>query len=374
MIKSKIFAAYLPQFHKTPENDKFWGEGFSDWCGVKNARPLFEGQKQPRVPLGNNYYDLTDIHVLEWQSSIAKKYGISGFNIYHYWFKDNHKVLYKPAELLLNNQEIDIEFFFTWDNTSWVRSWSNIKGNSWSPLYDQRKNLNLNEVLLELSYGNEIDWKCHFQYLVDFFKDKRYLKIDNKPVFSMMNCNDRNKIRQMLSFWNGLAIEYGFNGMYYIFAKKTLQNNNFGEGYFIYQPRSSGWAVKDALLRVVNKYLAIDIAKSKSVKYLVEYSHLWKKILRLSRKIARDNSIFCGFVRYDDTPRRGKNAAVVYNESPQLFYKYFGEMYKLSCENNKPFILLTAWNEWGEGAYLEPDEDDKDDYLEVIKKIKEEVI
>ena len=132
-MKPEIFAAYLPQYHETEENNMFWGKGFTDWVGVKAAKPQFDGHIQPRVPLNNNYYDLSDYKVIHAQAQLAKKYGIDGFNIYHYWFDKSHPVLFKPAQNILEHKDIDIKFFFTWDNHSWIRSWSNIRGNAWAP-------------------------------------------------------------------------------------------------------------------------------------------------------------------------------------------------------------------------------------------------
>ena len=161
MVKTKIIAAYLPQFHETKENNEFWGEGFTDWVGVKKAKPQFRGHIQPKVPLDNKYYDLLDVNTIKWQTTLANKYGVDGFNIYHYWFKNGKKMLNKPAELILENKDINIKFFFSWDNCSWVRSWSSIQGNNWTPENNNGKK----QCLLELDYGDEKQWEKHFNYL-----------------------------------------------------------------------------------------------------------------------------------------------------------------------------------------------------------------
>ncbi|MBQ0066894.1 MAG: glycoside hydrolase family 99-like domain-containing protein, partial [Phascolarctobacterium sp.] len=138
--KVKVIANYLPQYHRIPENDMWWGEGYTDWVATKNAKPLFEGHRQPRIPLDNNYYDLSDVNTIRWQAQLARKYGVYGFGIYHYWFNSNMQLLQKPAELLLKNKDIDINFMFIWDNSSWIRSWSNIKEcNDWAPKFDREQ-------------------------------------------------------------------------------------------------------------------------------------------------------------------------------------------------------------------------------------------
>lgn len=122
----KIFTMYLPQFHRTLENDAWWGEGFTDWVSTKNVAPLFSGHVQPRIPLNSNYYDLTEKETMKWQAELMHQYGIDGMCIYHYWFKDGRKVLEKPAENLLKWKDIDMPFCFYWANESWARSWSNV--------------------------------------------------------------------------------------------------------------------------------------------------------------------------------------------------------------------------------------------------------
>ena len=367
MKKSKIFAAYLPQYHEIKENNEFWGEGFTDWVGVKKAEPLFENHYQPKVPLNNNYYDLSKVEVLKWQAELARKYLIDGFNIYHYWFKGGHKVLETPAENLLNNPEIDIEYFFSWDNTSWVRTWGNINGNDWAPKFDGNKN-NGSKILLEFEYGNEEDWKKHFDYLLPFFKDKRYLKINNKPFFCMMRTSEDDKLRAMHDFWNNEAKKNGFDGIIMYTTVKMFNNKNILDGQFTYEPRYSAWGKWEAICVRLNKYLHLNSNKNG---YRYDYESVWKNIIRNAKKNA-DKDIFYGsVVNYDDTARRGEKAGILKNVSPDIFEKYFSMLYELSCKNDKDVLFITAWNEWGEGAYLEPDEVTGYKYFEAIKRVKE---
>ena len=136
--KVKVIANYLPQYHTIPENDKWWGKGFTDWIAVKATEPAYEGHNQPRVPLNENYYSLDCADSIRWQASLAREYGIYGFGIYHYWFSSNQQLLQKPAELLLQNKDIDINFMFIWDNLTWKRTWSKLsRGLDWAPNYDK---------------------------------------------------------------------------------------------------------------------------------------------------------------------------------------------------------------------------------------------
>ena len=372
MINTKIYAAYLPQYHETKDNNMFWGEGFTDWVSVKNAKPMFEGHEQPKVPLNDNYYDLSNVSIIKWQAKLAKNYGIDGFNIYHYWFKNGKQELEKPAELLLENKDIDIDFFFTWDNSSWRRTWGNVKGNDWAPNFDKAPIGDMQSaMLIEFDYGNEEQWKKHFDYLIPFFKDERYLKIKNKPVFMFMNTDEVETLKNMGNKWDEWAKEAGFNGMYLSTRKKMFFSKPVFETEFLYEPVMSGWGKRRTIENKITHLLKLKSSESKDVKYKYTYNKIWEKIIRNAKK-NKGQFIPGSFVRYDDTPRRGKKAAVILGESPQLFKKYLIELYAICCSKNIELLLLTAWNEWGEGAYIEPDSKNGFKYLEAIKDVKNE--
>ena len=162
--KVKIIANYLPQFHRTPENDEWWGEGYTEWTAVKAAKPLFAGHDQPRIPLNKNYYSLDEVAAIRWQCDLARSYDIYGFGIYHYWFSSEQKLLTKPSELLLCNGDININYMFIWDNSNWIRTWSNVKtnGNVWAPQFEGARDSKSDDGLLaELKYGGKSEWKKH---------------------------------------------------------------------------------------------------------------------------------------------------------------------------------------------------------------------
>lgn len=370
MNKTKVFAAYLPQYHITEDNNKFWGEGYTDWEGVKKARPLFEGHNQPRIPLNNNYYDLSDYKAIEWQAETASQYGIDGFDIYHYWFKDGKQELEKPAELLLAHPEIDIEYYFTWDNCAWRRTWSNVQGNDWAPLFEGEKKVDANgvSVLVDFDYGGEDQWTKHFDYLLQFFRDCRYLKIDNKPVFAFMTTVDHEKLTKMAIYWDELAKQSGFSGMYLISQKSFYKEKVHLNNTFIYEPITSAWGKKKSWNEKIKKYFHIEFKNQGPAKFIYDYERVWRRIIRNTRKTSCIHSCF---VRYDDTPRRGKNAGVIVHDTSELFGKYFRQFYQICSKKAEPFVLITAWNEWGEGAYLEPDASGGYSYLEALKRALE---
>lgn len=370
MYKTKIFAAYLPQYHETEENNKFWGKGFTDWVTVKKAEALFEGHNQPRKPLNENYYDLSNPYSIKEQVRLAKQFGVDGFNIYHYWFKNGHVVLQKPAELILENKDIEIEFFFSWDNSSWKRSWSNVQGNDWAPRFElQGEDKEKSTYLLELDYGGQEQWREHFNYLLPYFKDSRYLKIDNAPVFMFFSNIDIKKIQKMGECWKEWAKENGFNGLYLVTQKGPFFRHKVFNAEFYYQPNYSGWAKQHAIKNRIKEFCP-ELVKEKEDPYMYNYEKIWKCIYRQAKRTIKKDYIIGSFVSYDDTPRRGKQGIVVVKESVDLFKKYFGKIYELCCKNECDIILLTAWNEWGEGAFLEPDENNKYKYLEAVKEVK----
>ena len=176
----KILALNLPQFHEIEENNEWWGKGFTEWVNVKAAKPLFEGHRQPVVPLNQNYYNLLDRGTIAWQIELAKKYSVYGFCFYHYWFSSKKNLLQTPAELFLADKSLDLKFCFAWDNEPWTRTWSAQEGNAWSPIMDAKVDNHGKKVLVEFDYEDEIGWENHYNYLLPFFKDSRYIKKDNK--------------------------------------------------------------------------------------------------------------------------------------------------------------------------------------------------
>ena len=364
-MKPKIIAMYLPQFHQIPENDEFWGEGFTDWVTVKNAKPLFEGHRQPRFPLNNNYYDLSIKENVEWQCKLAKEYGVYGFGIYHYWFNNEKNLLTKPAEIILENDDVDINYFFTWDNVSWKRTWSNVDGNDWAPLVDgQNKDTKGPQLLIHYILGEEKDWERHYDYVRIHFLSPKYIKKDNSPVFCIMNYS--KEIERMCNYWQVLAKRDGFDGIHFVFKEYKYLNIPSNRYRFSYEPSSSGWDSTSILERINNKVKKIFHLNNHL--HVFSYDKIWSDLLKKAIKLSTPEYYHGAFVSYDDTPRRGTNRGIVVDgDSPVKFERYMRELIKISESQGKEYIFLTAWNEWGEGAYLEQDTRYGDEYLLALK-------
>lgn len=365
--KPKILAMYLPQYHEVKENSEFWGKGFTDWVSVKKATSLYENHDQPVIPLNSFYYDLSKKEDIAWQIDLAKKYGVYGFGIYHYWFSNDKQLLTRPAEIILENRDLDIPFFFAWDNASWRRTWSKFRGNAWAPMEDaaNKKQSKGQSILVEYKLGRENDWRIHFEYLMDYFKDDRYIKVNGKPLFEIFNYSD--DIYKMHQYWDKLAKDNGFNGIEIMYKNSALYKLPQGCTNFCYEPQNAGWGTGWKIWTFKALSLLGLAGKNGPLKY--SYDEVCKKIIKNAKKRKEANNWHGAFVAYDDTPRRGKQGRVIIGSTPEKFKHYLYELMEICLEQKKDYILLTAWNEWGEGATLEPSESYKFDYLKAISEV-----
>lgn len=370
MQKLKIVAMYLPQFHQIPENDEFWGKGFTDWETVKRAKPLYEGHCQPRVPLNGNYYDLSQEDNVEWQTKLAYEHGIYGFGVYHYWFNNEKNLLTRPAEIIRDSQTCKIKYFFVWDNNSWVRSWSNVAGNAWAPNAEKDRDKKKGPtVLIQYVLGEEPEWLRHYEYLREHFKSNNYEKINNKPVFCILSYNP--KMKRMFDYWEELAKKDGYDGIHFILMRfKRNENWNWISKY-TYQPHfASLWKQGNLLERAIKKLMGKAGYKPKAKLRYFDYDKTWEILLKQTAKDSDGSIINGGFVDYDDSPRRGAIRGNVFKgATPEKFKTYFTKLVDITILQKKEYLFLTAWNEWGEGAYLEPDEHNGFAYLEAVKDV-----
>lgn len=371
-MTTKIISFYLPQYHQIPENDAWWGEGFTEWTNVKRTMPVFNGQVQPNTPLNNNFYNLLDKPTVEWQTDLANRYGIYGFCYFHYYFKGK-KLLEKPAENLLKWRDIKQNFCFMWANVSWKRTWKAAKVPTTTWIASDGQSDTGNGFLMEQTYGDQKDWIEHFNYLLAFFKDDRYIKKDNKPIFLIYHVDLIPEAQDMFSLWNDLAKENGFNGVHIVSTNKPAPTIPQVEAVAHYGP---GLGLSKSLVpklimvyrRMVNKIAKL-ILKRKLLYDIWDYEFVWRMNNKL-RPFGNIPNYAGGFVKYDDTPRRGKDALYIKNASPSLFEKYLQKQIEISKALFKTdFLFLDAWNEWGEGNYLEPDVRNEYAYLEAVKKV-----
>lgn len=353
MSKPKIVAFHLPQYHCFKENDEWWGKGFTEWTNTKSAKPLYKGHYQPKTPMDNKYYNMLDEETRLWQYDLAKKHGVDAFCYYHYWF-DGKLLMEKPLELALNDKT-DFPFFLCWANEPWTRAWDG--GDK--------------EVIMPQVYRGEPDWEAHFNYLLPFFKLDRYVKIDGAPVFVLYRSNNIPRCEEMIEYWDKKCKEAGFNGVYVIeeyncFQTQTVTNNS--KAVLKFEPMYS-MGKRNFFNKVADKIRnKLKNAKNKTNCSWRNYDQVWKLSLKHDEKT--DKTLFYGgFVDFDNTARKKKNGMIFYNASIEKFKKYLSKQMRLAEKNNAEFLFLNAWNEWAEGAYLEPD--DKRGYalLTAVKEV-----
>ncbi|NRE71161.1 glycoside hydrolase family 99-like domain-containing protein [Enterococcus faecium] len=363
----RVIACYLPQFHEIPENNEWWGEGFTEWTNVKTARPLYSGHYQPREPINDNYYDLLNDDVKEWQVSIAKKNGIYGFCFYHYWF-DGKMLLEKPVEQFLKNKNLDINFCLSWANEPWTKAWVS-------------KN---DSILIEQNYGNEENWEKHFDYLLPFFKDSRYICNDGKPLFVIYRPEQIGCLNEMLDYWQILAKKNGLAGIDFAYQHidfdllKDKDDSRFAyniEYEPLYAMNDMTNPIKKFLissLKFIDNFTQKIVSKKASELYLkkvrtLSYDDVWAASLIDENKDKK--KIAGAFVDWDNTPRRGTKGLVIKDATPDKFYKYFDlKIKQVKKSYSTDMIFIFAWNEWAEGGYLEPDKKFNDNYLKSVKE------
>ncbi len=373
----KLIAMYFPQFHRIRENDEWWGKGFTDWHNVKAARPQFKDHYQPRVPLGLNYYDQSREDTVRWQVELARRYGIYGFCHYHYWF-EGHQLLETPTELLLANPDIDIRFCLSWANETWSRRWDGLD----------------HHILIQQTHTPDKEkWQKHFDYLVRAWRDPRAIRVDGRPVFVIYRPQRISRIDDMLAYWREQARRAGLPGLYFVFQKQyELPNRNclrsfdaqfqFQPFEAIYSPGFDKHSIRHSPLlrlarrmpdRVQNRLRSIRARLYKQLTFH-DYDAVWKQMLQI-----RDDHgmvTFPGaFVDWDNTPRYKNRATIFRGASPERFRHWFAQLAASMPQRSLPeeFVFFNAWNEWSEGAYLEPDEQHGHAYLEAMQAVLEAV-
>lgn len=362
----KVIAFYLPQFHSIPENDKWWGKGFTEWTNTKKGIPNFKGHYQPHIPFENNYYNLLDKETQKSQIELAKKYGVDGFCYYHYWFKNGKKLLERPIENMLHDSSVDMPFCLCWANETWSRRWDGSE----------------NEILIEQDYGDINNWKAHYNYLSQFFHDKRYIKIKNNPILVIYKPNEIEQLEEKLNYWNELAKKDGFEKIVYMV--QYPQFNQKIEQLFDYtiefEPQyTSDKARRKKMNTLINDpilFFNIGIARILQAMGIRTYKKFSYKIVsrNSSNRRLEYKHLPGAFPNWDNTARKKLKSDIYHGSSPSLFYRYLCKQFKKRYDNGSSpeFIFINAWNEWAEGAHLEPDEKYGYSYLSALKKAKTE--
>lgn len=361
--KTKLIAFYLPQYHEIPENNEWWGKGFTEWTNVKRGRKLYYGHYQPKVPLHQNYYDLSDPRVMQKQAKLAKEYGIDGFCFYHYYFTGK-KLLEKPVEAY-RKQKNKLPYCFSWANQSWARTWYGKDCSS--------------EVLLEQTYGGEKEWKDHFNYLLPFFLDESYIKVNQCPMFLIYLPKDFKQCNAMIERWNTWAKAAGLNGIHFVAMDTGFPVKRFWSGIDAtvdFEPMRS---MRDLPLDIIRKrklrrekFMNAGISKSlfvnsRLVDNVCTYDLLNQLILEREYSYNIEKNYLGVFTAWDNSARKDESSIIIRGGTPKKFEQYLVKQIHKSKAMNNEFLFINAWNEWSEGAYLEPDEKHGYAYLHAVK-------
>lgn len=356
MSKPKIIAFFLPQFHPTPENDQWWGKGFTEWNVVTKARPLFKGHYQPHYPADLGFYDLRVPEVRETQATLAKEAEIYAFCYYHYWFGNGKRILERPFNEVVESGKPDFPFCLCWANHSWHKK-------AWDP-----KAPNKDILLQEQTYPGVEDYENHFYALLPAFKDKRYIRVDNKLFFAIYDTQKFEDIETFIKTWRQLAKKNDLNDFFFVgtdfdgrfyedIMKKGLDAVYENDGINIHH-HLPFW--RKGLLHIQRTYLKRPTVfkYEKAIEYMLP-------------KICKKNNVFPTIIpNWDHSPRSGGRAFILNNSTPELFKILCNRAIKLV--SNKPeqlqIIMLKSWNEWGEGNYMEPDEKFGHGYIEALKE------
>ncbi len=367
-MRTRLITIYLPQFHEIKENNEWWGQGFTEWTNVKRGRPFYPGHYQPRVPYQNNYYDLSNLEVLEAHTRLAQKAGIYGFGFYHYYFS-GRKLLETPIEQYRDNSKETFPYCLIWANQSWARTWYRADAGM--------------KILLKQEYGSKNEWIKHYNYLNTFFIDPRYIKIDNKPVYIIYLPQDIEARNEMFDVWNRMAIANGFSGIYLIAMNTGLgydKANNLYNAYMNFEPlraMRADTSVK-SVLQMWKEKQTDKIKKTQTIKNFLYtqnayvYNDLCKNIEKGYRVPSKTKTMFGAFAGWDNTSRKDEAGVIVRNSTPKRFGLHIKRMLELSEKNGNEFLFLNAWNEWSEGAYIEPDKRYEFKYLEELEEIMHE--
>lgn len=356
--KARVIAFYLPQYHPIPENDKWWGKGFTEWTNVGKAKSLFKGHYQPRVPADLGYYDLRVAETRKAQADMAREYGVEGFCYWHYWFGNGKRLIERPFNEVLALGEPDFPFCLAWANETW-------KG------FDHGlKNRN---ILIEQLYPGVEDYKRHFYEVLPAFKDKRYITVDGKPLFMIYKPLANDEVKVFMETWKSLAIENDLPGIYFVGHHNDFRDNlkdvmNTGVDA-VNTTRLNNYIVKH---RAIYKKLFSRIKKvflGTASAYAIPYS-IMSKYFIVPEEDNVENVFPSIIPGWDHTPRSGRDGLIMTNSTPELFESHVKETINVikNKEAEKKIIFIKSWNEWAEGNYMEPDLKWGTKYLEALKR------
>jgi hypothetical protein len=360
----RLIAFYLPQYHPIPENDRWWGPGFTEWRNVARARPLFRGHEQPHEPGELGYYDLRAPETRIAQAELARAHGISGFCYYHYWFSGK-RLLERPFDEVLASGQPDFPFCLCWANHSWTRRW-----------------FGAGEVLQEQRYSRA-DIQAHARWLVRAFEDRRYLRIDQRPVFVVYRPRDLPTAAHAIAEFRNTWAHAGIPEPYLIgadaFCPGTDCRHLGFDATLSFEPKFGalpGANVDGLNWRRLWHNIKLGVASARLRLYDERDARRRMAVLRAQAEQTSGAVAYpCTYVRWDNTPRRATDGIVMVNQRPEHFEWALDQataaVSRAVVAGSLPdrLVFVDAWNEWGEGNHLEPDVRYGRAYLEACLRV-----
>jgi hypothetical protein len=345
----RLIAFYLPQFHPIPENNAWWGEGFTEWTNTAKARPLYGGHYQPHLPSELGFYDLRVPETRIAQAELATEHGIEAFCYYHYWFAGK-LLLERPLNDVIASGMPDFPFCLCWANQTWTGIWHGAP----------------DRILIEQTYPGYDDHRKHFFWLLRAFTDPRYLTVNGKPLFAVFSPMEIPDVLRVTDFWRELALEAGLKGLHLVGVHWNPEwspvEYGFDASVTPRLPPHRRWVSwRRPLTRILQ-----DRDVRRGIPTIYSYEKIWPELVHTGNG---PHNYPCLIPNWDNTPRSGVNGLVLEGSTPKLFALQVGktiqEVRKRAAEDR--IVFVKSWNEWAEGNHLEPDLRFGRGYLRVLK-------
>lgn len=341
----RVVAFYLPQFHPIPENDLWWGPGFTEWTNVARARPRFPGHYQPRIPADLGFYDLRLAETREAQAKLAAEYGVTAFCYWHYWFGGGRRLLERPFDEVVKSGQPDFPFCLAWANQSWSGVWHGAPG----------------RVLIEQTYGGEQDFRAHFEAVLPAMLDDRYLRVDGRPLFCVYDPEGLPDAQRFLDLWRRWSVEAGLPGMFFVGRTETTKRSSKADfDAFVPELIPS---------RDIGLY---DVPRRLARKLGIPPVHSYRRYSeRMALGITDGPSLPTVVPGFDNSPRSGAGGVVLHGAEPSLFETQVARaVAHVHAEQavDRRIVFVKSWNEWAEGNYLEPDRRYGHAFLDALRR------
>jgi lipopolysaccharide biosynthesis protein len=348
--RARVIAFYLPQFHPIPENDEWWGRGFTEWTNVGKAQPVFSGHYQPHVPADLGFYDLRLPETRAAQAEMAQAHGIEAFCYWHYWFA-GRRILERPFTEVLKSGEPKFPFCLAWANQTWSGIWHG----------------DPDRILIEQTYPSAADHEAHFNVVLEAFGDERYVRVDGKPLFYVYRSLAIPEVSRFTDLWRNLAHRAGLPGLYLVAEGGNEWNPakfGFDASVTVNLPSLQGW---QPWWRPMQR-LQWEWRKRRGIPTIVRFEDAEADIVPVRQPGIKSHP--CLLPNWDNTPRSGRNGLVLHDSTPELFRRQVRRGIAIA-ESDPPeerLLFVKSWNEWAEGNHLEPDLKFGRGYLDVIRE------